>query len=222
MYFVWPRPWSRPSGRVVRCPTAGVWRLAGSGTRTSIGNGTSGAGAGALSSCSASSSVLFFSTTAVLVSMDRPLCLRAFLRDRLDGLDHLAVTGAATEIAGQSVADFRHRRIRALVEQPFGRHDYAGTAEAALQRTLILERLLNRMETIGRRQPLDRQHVAAVRLSSEHQARIDEFAVHDDRAGATIADVAPKLGARQSETLAQQLEERRFRRYGSRAFFAVD
>src|SRR5512138_2173675 len=115
MYFVWPRPCRRPSGRVVRWPTAGVWRL-GSGTRTSIGNGTSGAGAGARSSCSASSSAPFFSTTVVLVSMDRPLCLRVFVRDRLDGFDHLAVAGAATEVAGKGISDFRHRRIGILIQ----------------------------------------------------------------------------------------------------------
>src|SRR6187200_504196 len=143
MYFVCPRPWSRPSGREVRCPTAGVWRL-GSGTRTSIGNGTSGAGAGARSRASASSSVPFFSTTAVLVSMDRPLCLRASVRDRLDGFDHLAVAGAATQVARERVADVGDRRVRVLIQQPLGRHDHAGAAEAALQRTFVLERLLNR------------------------------------------------------------------------------
>src|SRR4030095_9617917 len=157
MYFVWPRPWSRASGRVVRWPTAGVWRL-GSGTRTSIGNGTSGAGAGARSSSSASSSVPFFSTTAVLVSMARPLSLRVVVRDRLDGFDHLAVTGAATQVAREDVADFGHRRIRILLQQPLGRHDHAGAAEAALQRSFFLERFLNRMEAIGRREAFDGQH----------------------------------------------------------------
>src|SRR5215468_1920016 len=150
MYLVWPRPWVRPSGRVVRWPTAGVWRL-GSGTRASIGNGTSGAGAGARSRASASSSVPFFSTTAVLVSMDRPLCLRAVLRDRLDGFDHLAVTGAATQVACESVADVRHRWVRILIQKPFGRHDHAGAAEATLKRSFVLECFLNRMEAIGGR-----------------------------------------------------------------------
>src|SRR4029079_17893670 len=138
----------RPSGRVVRWPTAGVCRL-GFGTRTSIGNGTSGAGAGARSRSSASSSVPFFSTTAVLVSMDRPLCLRAVLRDRLDGFDHFAVTGAAAQVARERVADVRHRRVWILIQQPLGRHDHARAAEAALERPFLLEHLLNRVEPIA-------------------------------------------------------------------------
>src|SRR5262245_8002936 len=195
MYFVCPRPWRRPSGRVVRWPTAGVWRL-GSGTRTSIGNGTSGAGAGARSRASASSRLPFFSTTAVLVSMDRPLCLRAVLRDRLDGFDHLAVTGAATQVARESVADVRHGRVRILIQQPLGRHDHAGPAEAALERPFVLERFLNGMEAIAGRKAFDGQHVAAVHLPCQHQARVHELAVNDDRAGAAIADVASEFGAR--------------------------
>src|SRR4030095_11199544 len=221
MYFVWPRPWSRASGRVVRWPTAGVWRL-GSGTRTSIGNGTSGAGAGARSRASASSSVPFFSTTAVLVSMDRPLYLRAVLRDCLDGFDHLAVTGAATQVAREDIADVRHRWIRVLIQQPLGRHDHAGAAEAALERPFLLERFLNGMEAIGVREAFDGQHVAPVHLPCEHQARVHEVAIDDDRAGAAIADVASELGARQIETLPEEPEERRLRRHGSRALFAVD
>src|SRR4026207_11015 len=151
MYFVCPRPCSRQSGRGVRWPTAGGCRL-GARTRASIGNGTSGAGAGARSSASASSSVPFFSTTAVLVSMNRPLRLRAVVRDRLDGLDHLAVAGAATQVAREGIADVHHGRIRILVQQPLGGHDHAGAAEAALQRALVLERFLNRMQAIGGRE----------------------------------------------------------------------
>src|SRR5262245_34813728 len=216
MYFVWPRPWSRPSGRVVRWPTAGVCRL-GSGTRTSIGNGTSGAGAGARSRASASSSVPFFSTTAVLVSMDRPLCLRAVLRDRLDGFDHLAVTGAATQVAREGVTDVRHRWVRILIQQPLGRHNHAGTAEAALERPFLLVGFLDGMEAIHSRKAFDGQHVAAVRLPCQHQARVHELAVDNDRAGAAIADVASELGARQIETFPQELEKCRLRCHGSRA-----
>src|SRR5882672_6506451 len=192
MYLVCPRPWVRASGRVVRWPTAGVCRL-GSATCTSSGNGTSGAGAGARSSSSVSSTV----PVLVLVSM-------GFLRDLLDRLDHLAVTGAAAQVAGERVANLGHRRVRVLVEQPLGGHDHAGAAEAALQRPLVLERLLNRMEAIGGREPFDGEHVATVDLSREHQARVHDIPVDDDGAGAAVADVAAKLRASQVEAFTQQ------------------
>jgi len=41
----------------------------------------------------------------------------------------------------------------------------------------------------------------------EHQARLDRLAVEEHRAGATVAEVAPLLGAGQSEVFPQQIEE---------------
>ena len=56
------------------------------------------------------------------------------------------------------------------------------------------------MQAIGGGEALDGQHVAAVDLAGEHQTRVHQLAVDDDRAGATVADVASELGARQIET----------------------
>jgi hypothetical protein len=75
---------------------------------------------------------------------------------------------------------------------------------------------------IDRRQAFDRRHVATVGLPREHQARVDDLAVRDDRARAAVADVASELGAGEIEVFPQQLEERRFRGHRGRPQLTVD
>ena len=65
-------------------------------------------------------------------------------------------------------------------------------------------------------------HAAAVGLAGQHQAGVDRLAVDDHGAGAAVADVAAELGAGQIEMLAQQLQQRRFRRHRRAAVLAVD
>ena len=96
---------------------------------------------------------------------------------------------------GQCVADFLRRRVEIVVEQSLGRHQHAGAAEAALQRTGVLKGRLNRVQPVAASKALDGENFAAVGLTGEHQAGIHRLAVDDHRAGATVADVAAELGA---------------------------
>src|SRR5438067_837479 len=113
----------------------------------------------------------------------------------LDGLDNVLIAGAAAEVALEPLADLRLGRRGVLVEQADDRHDHPGGAEAALQRVLLVERLLDGMQLAVLRQALDRGDLRAVGLDSEHGARLDGLSVDHDRArsarGRVAADVRP-------------------------------
>jgi len=84
------------------------------------------------------------------------------------------VAGAAAEVRRQHLAQRRVIDIRLLFERAGGQHQETGGAEAALQRMVVDERLLQRMQlaAILRRscQALDRAQLAPLRLHREHQA----------------------------------------------------
>ncbi len=50
-----------------------------------------------------------------------------------NGLNNLAVPGAATQHTTQRLNDLRIGRVGILVEQHAGRHEHAGRAESALR-----------------------------------------------------------------------------------------
>ena len=56
------------------------------------------------------------------------------------------VAGAAAEVAREPAADLVVRRVGVAVEQRLRRHEHAGRAEAALQRVLLDERALQRVQ----------------------------------------------------------------------------
>ena len=76
------------------------------------------------------------------------------------------------------------------------RHQDAGGAEAALQRVMAPERLLqHRQAARRRREAFDGADVRAVRLHRERQAGARRHAVDLDRAGAADAVLAADMGA---------------------------
>src|SRR5262249_47202877 len=85
--------------------------------------------------------------------------------------------------------------------------DQAGSAEPALHRTRLDERLLHRVELLAVGQPLDRDDRAALGLAARDQARADEDTVEVDRARPALALLAGVLGAGQPEPLAQHVEQ---------------
>ena len=150
------------------------------------------------------------------------VCVGFAARGSLDRLDDLLVAGAAAEVAGEALLDLGAGRVRREGEQRLRGDELARDAEAALRGAGVEERLLERMEPIAGRQPLDGADGRAVRLDREHQARIDAHAVDHDGAGAAFADEAALLRAGQPEIVAQDLEERVVRRDLDRARPAVD
>src|SRR5579884_3133973 len=128
-------------------------------------------------------------------------------RGVLDGADDLVVAGAPAQVPREPEADALLARVRFLVEQRLGRDEEAGGADAALERRVLEERLLEWVHLPRLGQPLDRRDLGPLRLDAEHEARVDETAVQDDRAGATVAVVAPLLRAGQPDHVAQALEQ---------------
>ena len=103
------------------------------------------------------------------------------------------------------------RRMRVAAQHVVAGHELARDAEAALHRAVLEERRLERRHLAAAScsgQPFDGHDRAAVRLDRENQARVDDALVEPHRARAALADGAALLGARQSEVVAQRLEQR--------------
>src|SRR5262249_24694828 len=119
-----------------------------------------------------------------------PLCRRSG-----DGIDDLIVADAATEIAGNGLADVVLRWMRGGVKQCLcGKHE-AGRAKAALGAAAVNERLLDRVQVRAAPETLDGQDVVTGSLLREDQVGIDRPAVDKHRAGAAVAVAAALLGA---------------------------
>src|SRR5439155_16401013 len=102
-------------------------------------------------------------------------------------------------------------RIGVAIEQRLGRDEEARRAEAALQRRVLEELLLQRVQLLALSQALDRLDRLALGLGAEHQARADEPPVDDDAAGAAIARAAAFLAAGEMQVVAQHVEQRLLR-----------
>src|SRR6185503_12413860 len=125
-----------------------------------MGSGTSGAGTGARSNSSSFCASFWMTAGFLSICMSPPDCLSRLcdglggglllpeLSHRLDRLDHFCITRTPAQVAGQCVADVVLARIRVFIEQRLRRHDHARSAEPALQRTLLFEQLLQRVQLL--------------------------------------------------------------------------
>src|SRR5215510_8844728 len=92
-------------------------------------------------------------------------------------------------------------------EQRDARHHHARRAESALESMLLPESFLNGMQLAALLQSFDGTDVAAVRLYGEDRARLHRIAVDDDGAGTAVRRVAADVRARQTEVIAQQVDQ---------------
>ena len=127
----------------------------------------------------------------------------------MDRVDDLVVTGAAADVAGDRFLDILGRRFSGAVEQYFDRHDVARRAVAALYRAGVDKGLLNRMQLIAVRKPLDGRDLGAVGVGGHGHARVDRLAIVNDRAGAALAGVAAELAALHLQGVAEKFQQRR-------------
>src|SRR5204863_9954659 len=99
------------------------------------------------------------------------------LSQRLGGVlhrgDDLVVARAPAEVPGQPVADLRLRRIGVLLEQSPRGDEEARRADPALERGVLEELLLERMQRLAARHALDRLDASAADLAAQHEARAD-------------------------------------------------
>src|SRR5580658_1685061 len=82
-----------------------------------------------------------------------------------DRLDDVVIAGAAADVAFELLTDRAlFEMVAEAVDHVDRRHDHSGSTEAALQPVVLAERLLHRMQLVAAREPLNGQHVRAVRL----------------------------------------------------------
>src|SRR2546421_12400031 len=82
----------------------------------------------------------------------------------LDPGDYASVGAAATEVAAHVLANLIPRTGVSLSDAGDRRHDLTRRAVTALQRVVIHERLLHRMQALTVGQPLDGHHPLAIGL----------------------------------------------------------
>ena len=140
----------------------------------------------------------------------------------LDRRDDVGIGAAAADVAAHQLADLVGGLRLAFGDQPGRRADLSRRAVAALERVMVDERLLQRMQRAVRRQAFDRGDLGAVLHDGQRQAGIDAPAVDQHRAGAALAVVAALLGAGQVEVVAQRVEQGRPRRDLELRLDAVD
>ena len=139
-----------------------------------------------------------------------------------DGLEDAPVAGAAAEIAGQSVLDLLLAAELALLEQRVDGQEHAGRAEAALQRGVTGESVLQPGELRPFGEAFDRRHVLSVGIRGQVAARADGKPVHEHRACAAHLHVARALGAGQPERVPEEIEQQLLRREVADDLAAVD
>src|SRR5207249_1232778 len=103
---------------------------------------------------------------------------------QLDGFVDLDVTGAAAEVAGQSLLDVVSCGTRVGGEQRFGGEEERRGTVAALCGAQLGERLLEGMERPARRHPFDGFNPVAGAGEAEHQTGQHGRTVHEHGTGA--------------------------------------
>src|ERR1051326_4260457 len=145
------------------------------------------------------------STVCVAITSARRRRLRGGLLDRLDDV---LVPGAAAEVALEAVPDLLLRQLVAVRGDERGRrHNHARRAEAALKGMPLPERLLHRVQLAVVGETFDRRNGASVGLDGENGARLHGEPVEVHGARAALRGVAGELRTRESELVAQEVDE---------------
>ena len=112
-----------------------------------------------------------------------------------DSFDDRAVPGAAAEVAGEALLDPLLAVEAAVLEEGADREQHPRRAEAALERSVAREGVLEPGELRPLGESFDRRHLPAFDLHGEHAARADREPVDEDGAGAADLHVAGALRA---------------------------
>src|SRR4051794_9269943 len=125
----------------------------------------------------------------------------------LDRRYDVGIGAAAADVAAHELANLIGARRPALGDQACRRADLSRRAIAALERVMIDEGLLQRMQRALRRQPFDGGHAGAVLHHGEGEAGNDPASVHQHRTRTALAVIAALLGAGEVEVIAQRVEQ---------------
>src|SRR6266516_568982 len=96
-----------------------------------------------------------------------------------------------------------------LAQHSDRRADLSGRTVAALERVVCDERLLERVQVLTICQPLDSDDLDILMRDGEREAAVGTPTIKQDGTGSALTVVAAFLGTSESETFAQQVQERR-------------
>ena len=122
-------------------------------------------------------------------------------------LDDRVIARAAAVVPADRLADGRRIGRRVALQEIVRGEQHARRAEAALERVLRAEGLLELGDRAALGQALDRLDAAAVRLGGQHQAAAHGRAVHAHGARAAHAVLASDVRAGQPELVAEEIDE---------------
>src|SRR5215471_3599992 len=109
-------------------------------------------------------------------------------------------------MAAEDIADFILGRMGISRKVIRKRHQDARGAEAALQRMVLLERLLQRVErAVGGCERLDGGHAAPLRLHRKREAAAHRHAIDQHRAASAYAVFATNMSAGGANDMAQEI-----------------
>src|SRR5262249_31582669 len=139
------------------------------------------------------------------------------------GGNDAGIAGTAAEMAAKHLHHLSFGRIGITLKEIGERHENAGGAESALQRVIILERLLQRVErAVWSGERFHRRHRPALSLDGERQARAHRRAVDEDGAAAAHAVLAADVGSGGAEYIAEKVAQQHARLGLARKLAAVE
>ena len=117
------------------------------------------------------------------------------------------ITGAAADIAFQFVPNGLAVQVWFAAYHVHSSHDHARRAEAALQAMIIAECLLHWVQLPVLGKTLDGYDLCPFGLHRKHAARFDRFTVDMNDACPALAGVAADMRPRETQLLAQEVDE---------------
>jgi hypothetical protein len=139
-----------------------------------------------------------------------------------DGSSYIGVGAATAQISAHQFSDGRLVGCLPAGEEINRGHNLSRRAVAALQRIMLNEGALQRVELIAFRKPFDCQDALAILHGCKRKARTNAPIIDKHRACATRAAVTPSLGASQMEILSQHIEKARMGWHRNGSFLAVN
>jgi len=143
------------------------------------------------------------------------------------GLQHrlhdIRVAGAAAQVARQHLAYFELARVRIALQVIGAGHQDARGAEAALQRVVAAERLLQVGQAVDVLvQALDGIDLAAFGLYGQRHTGAAGHAVDVHGAGAADAVLAADVGAGRAQFVSEEVRQQGARFAGAAALLAIE
>ena len=111
----------------------------------------------------------------------------------------------------QSVADLLVRGVGFRIEKSFRRQDHAAQAISALRRSLIDERLLNRMRLLRSAESFQRGDLGLANRAHRHHAGPHNLPAQHHGARAALRQATPKPRSTQAKLVVQNKQQRRVR-----------